>query len=140
IEADATPEWTDRTVWHNRLRRDGWSHIAGAEPETWLRPHSALPLTLAMTMTPRALDAAGGRYQTDYAVLDLERDLIARFPSVTWADWDQRGRLALAREGRLVLWERDAGEQLLADFNGQSPDPQPAPDDARVWTRRPARR
>jgi len=50
-----------------------------------------------------------------------------------WSGRDQRGRLIVATQGRLV-WHRDNGEQtVLADFNDDTPNPQPAPD----WARRP---
>jgi hypothetical protein len=139
VQADGTPDWTDRTVWHNRLRRDGWRRIADAKPETWSRPHPSLPLTLAMTIrSTLEFHAFGGRYLIDYAVHDREGIEIARFPAPTWADWDRRGRLAVARDGRLLLWERETGERLLADFNDQTPDPQPAPKSALAWPPSPA--
>ena len=45
----------------------------------------------------------------------------------TWADWDHRGRLVVARDGRLWVWNAAAGLSMIEDFNGQVPDPQPAP-------------
>ncbi len=55
---------------------------------------------------------------------------------VNWADFDQQGRLVLAKYGKLFAGTLDNGElQLteLADFNANKPDPQPAPDWAQKW-------
>ncbi len=54
----------------------------------------------------------------------------------TWADFDQQGRLVLAKEGKLFAATLDNGDLKLtelADFNGSKPDPQPAPDWAQKW-------
>ncbi len=56
--------------------------------------------------------------------------------NATWADFDQQGRLVLAKEGKLFVGTIDNGDlQLteLADFNANKPDPQPAPDWAQKW-------
>jgi hypothetical protein len=53
-----------------------------------------------------------------------------------WADFDQQGRLVLAKEGKLFAGTLENGELKLielADFNGSKPDPQPAPDWAQKW-------
>lgn len=50
-----------------------------------------------------------------------------------WSGRDQRGRLVFAKGGCLH-WQRDAGSApVLADFNGDRPDPRPAP----AWAVRP---
>jgi len=54
----------------------------------------------------------------------------------TWADFDQQGRLVLAKEGKLFAATLDNGDLKLtelADFNANKPDPQPAPDWAQKW-------
>jgi hypothetical protein len=42
-------------------------------------------------------------------------------PGATWADWDQRGRLIVARAGQLVHWAGPDSQKLIADFNPQTP-------------------
>jgi hypothetical protein len=62
-----------------------------------------------------------------------ERHLLS---DATWADFDQQGRLVLAREGKLFSGTLQNGDlQLteLADFNANKPDLQPAPDWAQKW-------
>ncbi|HKG24667.1 MAG TPA: hypothetical protein VKB09_03415, partial [Thermomicrobiales bacterium] len=54
----------------------------------------------------------------------------------TWADWDWRGRLVVAQDGRLFHWERPGTMRQIADFNPQQPEPEPAPDWAREWPKR----
>jgi hypothetical protein len=59
-----------------------------------------------------------------------------------WADWDQRGRLAFVRRGKVFVakpgrredWqEQELEEQELADFNAQEPVPIESPEWARHW-------
>ena len=56
--------------------------------------------------------------------------------SAIWADFDQQGRLVLAKQGKLFAATLDR-ESLdlseLADFNANKPDPQPAPEWAQKW-------
>jgi hypothetical protein len=50
-----------------------------------------------------------------------------------WSGRDQRGRLVFTRSGCLY-WQRNGkSASVLADFNGEKPDPQPAPE----WATRP---
>lgn len=55
---------------------------------------------------------------------------------LTWADWDQRGRLACADRGALYILdpENPNGERkLIADFNGQTFESILSPEWARQW-------
>lgn len=55
---------------------------------------------------------------------------------VTWADWDQQGRLVFARAGKLFACQVMGGtvqETELVDFNDRQPDPTPAPAWATTW-------
>lgn len=140
VVPDGTGDWTDRTVWHNRPRRDGWR----SEDErrlVWTRPHPTRPLSLTMTIDPFAgFDQFGGRYRIGYAVRDAADAALLAVDGATWADWDQRGRLALARDGILSVWEPEMDWRQLADFNEQAPEPEPAPPEASVWPKRPTAR
>jgi hypothetical protein len=59
---------------------------------------------------------------------------VAALGDSTWADWDHRGRLVIAREGALLAANIDTMElRMIADFNRQIPDAAPSPADARRW-------
>lgn len=71
-------------------------------------------------------------YDTNIDIDHKNHDLTG----LEWADFDQQGRLVLAKEGKLFSGTLNNGElQLteLADFNGNKPNPQPAPDWAQKW-------
>ena len=95
------------------------------------RPSPDGRFSLRMRMTIRgfmpayefAYQAAGG------AMTPLE--------GAEWADWDQRGRLAFVRRGKVFVANPSAGgdgqPQELADFNAQEPVPIESPEWARHW-------
>jgi hypothetical protein len=134
---DGTPEWTDRTVHFNRLLRDGWLKLEDALYRTeWEHRHPAEDRTLVMVEQFQDFQTYGGPYRVDYSVRlgDRADQPLGR---ATWADWDHGGRLVVAREGRLEAWNEANGFEVVADFNDQAPDPQPAPDWAKEWPRQP---
>jgi hypothetical protein len=76
----------------------------------------------------------GGRYLVDYKVWDEAERREVPVGRATWADWDQRGRLVLARDGRLLQVDVQTGRlEVIADFNGRTPEPEPAPGEALTW-------
>ena len=128
---DGTGEWTDRTVHFNRLLRDGWRLIDKESHATvWERPHPSAPMTLSMVHVFEDFNRFGGPYSVDYTV--TADGTAHRLGKATWADWDHRGRLVAARDGQLCEWNASRGWTVLEDFNGQKPDPQPAPAEART--------
>lgn len=143
---DRTNNWTERTVYHNRLLRAGWKPVLGGPSgvqETWERPHPDRPLTLVMTElhTGFAVPTFGGPYLTEYAIRTRPDGALTPLGQATWADWDHRSRLILARGGRLMACELDGSAlQEIADFNGQAPGPAAAPAAARNWPRAPRSR
>jgi hypothetical protein len=69
-------------------------------------------------------------------VIDNQSGEKTLLSDATWADFDQQGRLVLAKQGKLFSATFQNGSlQLteLADFNANKPDPQPAPDWATKW-------
>ena len=71
-----------------------------------------------------------------YSVVNDQTGEKTLLSDVTWADFDQQGRLVLAKEGKLfsaALQNGDLSLNELADFNANKPDPQPAPDWATKW-------
>jgi hypothetical protein len=134
---DGTNDWTDRTVWINRLLRDGWTRCEGAVPESWERPNPAGDLILRMRIvTNLDFHAFGGRYVIEYAVRYVPDGDEIEIGRATWADWDHRGRLIVGQDGRLLQWQ-PARITAIADFNDQVPDPRPAPPWATDWTKAP---
>ena len=132
---DGTSEWTDRTVHFNRLIRDGWTLLESEAYRTlWERRHPSRPLTLHMMHSFENLQIAGGRYVVEYSVSSETGEGEQVIGQATWADWDQRGRLVFARQGKLLHWQLESGTpEEIADFNGQEPDPQPASPEAASW-------
>ncbi len=129
---DRTNNWTDRTVYHNRRIRDGWQLVTEAPRERWQRQQPDGPLRLMLDeigWNPRAF---GGPHVVEYA-LRLADERVEALPDVTWADWDQRGRLVGAQYGRLLHWQVPGGPTVLADFNQQEPETLPPPPWAQTW-------
>jgi hypothetical protein len=58
-------------------------------------------------------------------------------PSAAWADWDHRGRLVYAADGKLFTaewpYQGEVRSEALADFNDAVPEPREAPGWARQW-------
>lgn len=132
--AASTPEWTSRHVYWNRLLRGGWTptpSIDAAEP-AWERAEPGGDRVLLMATARTARWATHGERGALEFGLQSAGD-ITPLGRATWADWDHRGRLIVARDGRLTEWRGAGDERVIADFNGQAPDPQPSPPDARVW-------
>jgi hypothetical protein len=134
---DRTDNWTERTVHHNRLRRDGWRRVEEERLETWSHADPTGATTLLMTeLSDRDFGAYGGPHVVDYAIqIEASNELIP-VGRATWADWDHQGRLVVARDGRLVQWEPPGYLHPIADFDRQKPVPEPAPDWASTWPKR----
>ena len=134
---DRTDDWTERRVFINRLLRDGWEQVTAAR-ETWQRRNPAGDLALVMTR-PQAWTKYGewspfGEPKvSEYAVFMEAQGEVVPLGRATWADWDQRGRLVIAQDGRLFHWEPPGTLRELADFNPLRPDPAPAPAWAETW-------
>jgi hypothetical protein len=135
---DRTAEWTDRTVHFNRLLRDGWQLL---EDETyrsrWQKQHPSQQRTLIMAQQFESFEEYGGPYQVEFELRDDVSGDLQTLGQATWGDWDQRGRLVLAQEGRLVAIDTSGNFTEIADLNSLTPDPQPSPDWARQWPDRP---
>jgi hypothetical protein len=134
---DSTNNWTDRTVLHNRLLRDGWQPRVEPARETWEHRSPHEPLTLVFRELGWNPRATGGPHQVEYA-LRTQNGVVEDLPDVTWADWDQRGRLIIVQHGRLLHWRSREDWRALADFTSQTPESLAAPSWALHWPRRPA--
>jgi hypothetical protein len=131
---DRSNNWTERTVWNNRLIRDGWTRTDETATEVWERPGPDGTRTLVMTLTSATnVGTFGGRYLVEYAVRDEAQGTVVPLGQATWADWDQNGRVVIAQGGRLMSWTPLDERHVIADFNPQLPQPEAAPDQAKEW-------
>ena len=133
---DRTNDWTDRTVFFSRQLRDGWVAVpdASAVNPSWERPSPDGRWTLVMTPRQSAsFNDYGGRSATHYLLRDSAGGTIRDLGEATWADWDGRGRLALARDGKLLAGDAAGELAVVADFNPQRPQAQAPPAIARSW-------
>lgn len=132
---DGTPEWPDRTVHFNRLLRGGWTLEERAQHDAlWKRPHPQAGAVLQMLQSYEGPRKFGGPYSVDYSLWDETAGRERRIGEAAWADFDHRGRLIVARDGRLLDWPLDGDPaRPIADFNDQAPDPQPPPADMLAW-------
>jgi hypothetical protein len=129
---------SDRLVFHNRLLRDGWvrrERPQGERPDqgAWERRQPGGEWTLFLEETGWDARAYGGPYVVRYAVSAKGHDEVVPLVDASWADWDRRGRLVVARRGRLLAGQPGDPLREIADFNGQAPEPAPAPAWARTW-------
>jgi hypothetical protein len=130
---DHTPNWTDRTVYHNRLLRDGWQQVEGARDETWQRQQPGGSLTLRLHELGWDARAFGGPHIVKYT-LETADESIEQLRDVTWADWDHRGRLLVVQRGRLLEWRAPSSPPtLIEDFNSHVPQPLAPPAWATSW-------
>ncbi|MBZ0282652.1 MAG: hypothetical protein K8L97_18065 [Anaerolineae bacterium] len=98
--------------------------VQGKTPSVWQKQSGKYQLSLKYTRKGRvySLRISG----SDFGIPS----------SVNWADFDQRGRLVLAREGKLFSASLKNDELIyheLADFNNHRPERMEAPDWAKKW-------
>src|SRR5215472_705596 len=110
-------------------------------PTIFERPHPAGRWSLHWTFYGVDYNQLGASVVFDYALRDDRTDGETLLSAVTWADWDQRGRLAVTRDGSLyAMAPEDVGQVAsaapLRDFNDQRPAPLKPPLWARRWPER----
>jgi hypothetical protein len=110
---------------------DTESRFITDSPEIRERPSPDGRFLLRMRMTIRGFAAV---YDFAYQATGGEMTPIE---GAEWADWDQRGRLAFVRAGKLFAAKPSSGldgqGQELADFNAQEPVSLKSPEWARHW-------
>ncbi|HVE15672.1 MAG TPA: hypothetical protein VNB29_03005 [Chthoniobacterales bacterium] len=148
--ADARGE--DAPVWRFTLRRAGWELVCEGEwsgygdhkgyswkaavAETWRRGHPGQSLVLHMFI--EGLNKENGPwYVTSYRVTDSHDAVVMDLGLADWAEWDARGDLLFARDGR--LYRQTIGPSpfaeptLLADFANRKFEAIAAPEWARTF-------
>lgn len=130
-----------------RLRRDGWKMeqewqgeykgrdggYVTEQPEIWARPHPWRKHRILMARRVR-----GETYRETFSVVGRDGCPLADTAGVSWADWEQHGKLVLLKEGKLLIATQTAGEQVyrvreLADFSTRTPEPIVPPAWATQW-------
>jgi hypothetical protein len=137
----------DGPVWHRRMERDGWSLVQTGSyrprkdgweterAEIWERRSPRGGVLLRRRLDAINFRKAGGPYVESFRLTSptgAKTDL----PNVSWADWDQRGRLVFARGGMLYAGEfeeHNVVERLLVDLNGNTPRCEEPPAWATRW-------
>jgi hypothetical protein len=95
------------------------------------KPHKKhQPQRLLVIPNPKA-------HGEDDPVFSIQQFLVANIERASWADWDQQGRLVVARDGKIfaasINRDTDLTEKLLIDLNPCKPKPVPPPEWATKW-------
>ena len=132
----------DGPIWSARMARDGWSLVKPGKLD-W---H---PKTFVASKEPDLIEKRSqdgkqrlqvelfheGMKEVWWAFL-AEGSKRREIAVGTWADFDQRGRLVYAMEGRLMACELENGDikhHEIADFSKQKPEAIKAPSEATRW-------
>jgi len=132
-------------LYHQRLERDGWQVV---ESEAVQRPTG--PPIADIETPPTNWHKLAGRFTLsqfvgyhpapqdiyEFMLIDRETGDEMSLENVTWADWDQNGRLVLAKAGKIMVATFVSGEMSLTelvDFNAHQPEPVIAPEWATQW-------
>jgi hypothetical protein len=121
-----------------RFTRDGWVRTKSERAYVWERTDKYRWMTIVAEGSPLPEHSYGfGDYAYDCSLIDKSRGTRTPLEEVTWADWDQRGRLVFSRHGKLFAGEFNAEgcvtPRELADLNGDTFEPRLAPAWAREW-------
>jgi hypothetical protein len=136
----------DDPIFSQRLERDGW-RLKGiwqvenrgypkmfhtVQPEVREKANPSRTHVIQLTRSIECLD-----YSEDFAVRSVKRSLAVDIAGASWADWDQQGRLVLARDGKIlaasIKSDNNLVEELLIDLNPSKPEPLPPPEWATKW-------
>lgn len=136
----------DDPVFSQRLERDGWQLKRAwqvenrgypklfhtIQPEVREKTNPSRTHVIQLTRSIELLD-----YSEDFAVRNIKQFLVANIERASWADWDQQGRLVVARDGKIfaasINRDTDLTEKLLIDLNPCKPKPVPPPEWATKW-------
>lgn len=136
----------DDPIFSERLERDGWvleqhwevenrgypQMYLTAKPEIRERVAPDGKYLLRMTRSISGLD-----YSEEFEVVSMEHALTTTIENASWADFDQRGRLVFARDGKILTGRFGRNGTLvpteLADLNSSTPAQIPPPEWAMSW-------
>jgi hypothetical protein len=118
------------TPFYYRLERDGWT-VTERHNSKWAVPQKWLKQVGDMRLEQEYVGYINQYGGTMFAYALNDQPLNA-----TWADFDQRGRLIVANEGKLFTATIRAGAIMMdeiADFNAHQPEQIETPDWAQKW-------
>jgi hypothetical protein len=130
----------DEPIFSERLERDGWNLT-----QEWKGESLGLPYYFR-TVQPEIREKSSGLQKIrmtrsresgeEFAVVS-GKGLSIGVDSAGWVDWDKKGRLVVAREGRISVGHIDGNghltEKALIDLNSSKPTPLVAPQWAQTW-------
>ncbi|HEU4414240.1 MAG TPA: hypothetical protein VFT65_05605 [Candidatus Angelobacter sp.] len=136
----------DDPLFSERLERDGWNL-----KQKWVVENQGYP-KMFLTRNPeiREKTSPDGShlirltrsietldYAEEFAVSKSGQSKMTELDRASWADWDQRGRLVFARDGKVFAGHLSEDgpvlERELIDLNPSKPIALPAPDWASQW-------
>jgi hypothetical protein len=102
------------------------------QPEVRERPSPSGSQVIRLTRSIECLD-----YSEEFALHDLPQSITLNIEKASWVDWDQQGRLILARDGKIfrgiVNDDGRFAEEQLVDLNPAKPMSLPPPHWAAKW-------
>jgi hypothetical protein len=136
----------DDPLFSERLQRDGWDlkqewvvenrgyplMFTTRQPEIREKPGLDGSMLIRLTRSIEDLD-----YAEEFAVSNGDGSALIQIERASWVDWDLRGRLVFARDGR--IFEAQVGDSKLLnsrelmDLNSATPVPVRSPDWASHW-------
>jgi hypothetical protein len=136
----------DEPLYAERLERDGWKlrtkwdaenlgypeMFRTRQPEIREKSSPDGSLLIRLTRSMQGLD-----YSEVFTLISAEGDLLLPLAEASWVDWDQQGRLVLARRGKIVACalsdNRTITERVLADLTSEMPQELESPVSAKTW-------
>jgi len=136
----------DDPLYSERLQRDGWElkqewvvqyrgyplGYTTHRPDIREKPNADGSLIIRLTRSIEEHD-----YAEEFTVLDGAGSTLFQIERANWADWDLRGRLVFARDGRILEGQlRDKkilDERVLVDLNPSKPVAVRSPEWASRW-------
>ena len=136
----------DDPIFSERLERDGWLlkqdwkfknrgypemyHTMQPEIRERVNPNRTYAIKLERSLERLV-------YSEEFALVNLKTSQITECPQASWVDWDQQGRLVMARAGKIfALSMAKTGkfdEELLIDLNPSKPESFAPPKWATKW-------
>jgi hypothetical protein len=145
VKANPHARGEDDPIYSMRLERDRW-----AQKQPWETEYRGYP-EMYRTVRPEIrekLGPSGGHvirltrfvecldYSEEFAVRGVKSSAMATIERASWVDWDQQGRLIIARDGKVSSGDNGNGEireRLIIDLNPNKPESKAPPAWALKW-------
>ncbi len=128
-------ESTHVIPYYFRLERDSWA-VTERTDTKWALPQKWLKQVGDMRLEQEYVGYFNRYGGTVFRYIIYDSKDQSFVLDAKWADFDQRGRLVLANEGKIFTVEIQAGQVVineLADFNGHQPESVETPGWAQKW-------